>query len=137
MVDVNDGNQIGTIVDINHGGNIKLVQGCILNLKVLIFPPPPILIYIFSPPKSIIMRGCALCNFVHFSQLGKKYAYFLPIGEKICIFLLFYIFSIIFFPQPVIWPYFCPQGGGGSNKKIYTPKLVSTIYTPGFMRFWA
>ena len=45
-----------------------------------------------------------------FNQLGKKYA-FSP---------LFYTLSIIFFPQPVIWPYFI-YGGGGCKKKNINP----------------
>ena len=58
------------------------------------------------------------------SQLGKKYAYFFPIGEKFAFSSCFYPFSIIFFPQPVIWPYFPPPRGGGQTEK-YTPLSMS------------
>ena len=63
------------------------------------------------------------CNFVNFKSIGTKYAYFLQIGDKICIFPLFSS------PQHVIWPYFAPgpgEGGGVSNRK-YTP-LVFYLY---------
>ena len=89
------------------------------------------------------MRGCApqgkkmLASFVQFCkfQLGKKYAFFLPIGGKICIFPPFQIsfnhfypptcYLAIFFcllPQHVTWPYFsvCPPPHPRSNRK-YTP----------------
>ena len=39
--------------------------------------------------------------------MGIKYSYFLPLGEKICIFPLFLSLFNHFFPQPVILPYFC------------------------------
>ena len=50
------------------------------------------------------------CNFVYFKSIGEKYA-FPP---------LFSSPFDHFFPQPVIWPYFYPLGGG-ANRKIYTP----------------
>ena len=73
-------------------------QGCILNLKSYFLPPPPSWFIFFPQLKSMIMRG-ARCRrkivslFLQliifymyiFSQKGKKYAYFLPIGGKICI----------------------------------------------------
>ena len=90
------------------------------------------------------MRGCAphakkmLASFVQFCkfQLGKKYAFLLPIGGKICIFPPFQIpfnhfhpptcYLAIFFcllPQHVTWPYFsvCPPPSPPVKQKIYTP----------------
>ena len=114
----------------------EIMQMCILCLKFIFLPPPPFW-FIFCPqPKFIIMRGCALQakNFPPFfailyilSQLGEKYAYFLPIAEKNMHFPSFFISFQFFFPQPVIWPYFCPPPRGregGSNRKIYTPEIM-------------
>ena len=68
-------------------------QGCKLNFKFSFCPHPPFLIHIFSPNN--LLRGSArrsrkllslfFCNFVYFKSIGEKYAYFLTIGEKICI----------------------------------------------------
>ena len=43
---------------------VKKIQGCLLNLKFIFLPTPP-------------------SSFIFFLQLRKKYAHFLPIGEKI------------------------------------------------------
>ena len=109
--------------------NLYVAQGCILHLKLIFFAPPPFLINFF-PNEIYYIEGCApqgkfsalfFAILVILSQLGEKYAYFLPIDEKICIFPPFFIPFQSFFPQHVIWPYFCPspaRGGGGQNKKI-------------------
>ena len=83
-------------------------------IKFILLPPPPSWIHIFAPNEVYYNEGlCEKCSAFFcailyiFSQLGKKYTYFFPIGEKICIFPpFFYPLSIIFSPQPVIWPYF-------------------------------
>ena len=72
---------------------ITIYKGCILNFNFIFCPPPSW--FIFVPRmKMIILMGCApqAKNFQLFcailkilSQLGKKYAYFWPIREKICI----------------------------------------------------
>ena len=74
------------------------------------FCPPPFLIYILSPTE-IYYNDFQhfLCNFVYFKS-RKKYAYFFPSGQQLFIpppFL--YPLSIIYFPQPVIWPYLYPS----------------------------
>ena len=103
------------------------ISGVYIKFEVHI-SPPPFLIYTFSPTEIDSNEGvraacekfsALFCNFVYFKSIGEKYAYFLPIGEKICISPLFYPLSIIFFPQPVIFPYFSPGGGGQTEK--YTP----------------
>ena len=106
-------------------------QGCILNLKFIFLPPPPLLDLYFFPNRTLLLWGgnnfqpffLQFCifqvnrgkNMHNFYQLGKKYA-FSP---------LFVSPLNNFFPQPVIWPYFCPPGGG-ANRKIYTPVLNKT-----------
>ena len=73
-----------------------------IKFEIHIFVPPPILIYIFSPPKIYYnewLRSVPQAKNVQpffkilyiLSQSGKKYAYFLPIGEK-------YAFSSFFIP---------------------------------------
>ena len=61
-------------------------------------------------------------NMHNFYQLGKKYA-FSP---------LFVSPLNNFFPQPVIWPYFCPPPKQKTNRKIYTPanKPLVTMMIP-------
>ena len=72
-----------------------LWQGCILNFKFIFLPSLPFLIHVFPQMKFILMRGCAPepTNCQPFSPklLGKKYAKYLPIGEK-------YEFSPFFHP---------------------------------------
>ena len=72
--------------------NIKqqLHQGCIYKILNSYFWPPPLHDSYFSKINLIIMRGCApqrykfpaffVAVLLILSQLGKKYAYFLPIG---------------------------------------------------------
>ena len=66
----------------------------------------------YAPLAKIFSLFFAILN--NLCQLGEKYAYFLPIGEKFASSQL----SIIFWP---IWQYFFFFWGGGSNRKIYTP----------------
>ena len=114
-------------------GRIKKIKnylnsaGVFIKIEIHIFVPPPSRFIFF--PQLFNMRGCGpqakncppFFNFGYFKSIGGKYAYFLPIGGKICIFpSFFYPLSIIFFPQPVIRPYFCPfppPGGGGVKQK--------------------
>ena len=80
-----------------HGDQNIVQAGVYIKFEIHIFaPPPPFLIYIFPQMKFNMMSGWAggkISAFFSaiFSQLGKRYAYFLPIGEKICIFLPFFI----------------------------------------------
>ena len=56
-------------------------------------------------------------NFVKFKAIGGKYAYFLPIGEKICIFPPFFIpFQSFFSPNMVFGNIFANK-----QTKKYTP----------------
>ena len=90
-------------------------------MKFIFLPPPPFLIYVFSltdykeAHTGEIFSAFFFAILYILSQLGKKYA-FLP---------LFLSSFNHFFPQPVIWPYFCPPPpwGGGVNRKIYTPEI--------------
>ena len=76
-------------------------ERCILNLKFIFLPPPTPLNYIFSPTvKFEKFPALFFCNFVYFKSIGEKYA-FSP--------FLFIPFQYFFFPQPVVWPYFCPK----------------------------
>ena len=59
------------------------------------------MIFIFSP-KEIWKIFTLFGNFVHFNW-GKKYAYFLRIGKKICIFTLFSSPFNHFVPQHIFW----------------------------------
>ena len=91
------------------------------------------------------MRGCTpqaencqsfLCIFVKkISQLGRKYAYFLPIGKKYAFSTLFSFPFNHFFPQLFIWPYFCPPPSPppGKQKSIHPCNLNdrSIFYTVG------
>jgi len=88
--------------------------------------PPPFFIYIFSPTEFFFNEGVRAAGenisdffFVIFyilSQLGKKYAYFLPILSPFNQF-----FSptccLAIFPLP-------PWGGGGGKTEKYTPLHV-------------
>ena len=112
-------------------GDSCLVQGCILNLKFIFLPPPLLDLYFFPNRNLLIMRGCApqVKSFKPFlsilyilSQQGKKYTFFLPIeGGEQHFPPFFYPLSIIFPPQPVIWPYFCPPPPGRGQTEKYTP----------------
>ena len=53
-------------------------------------------------------------NFVRFKIIIEKYAYFLPISEKICISPPF-LSLMIFFSQKSLFGYIFSQGGGGRN----------------------
>ena len=50
-------------------------------------------------------------------KLGKKYAYFIPVGE-----------INYFFPQHVIWPYLAPPPGGGSILLYNINKPIVNIW---------
>ena len=93
------------------------LQGCILNLKFIFLTPPPSWFIFLSQMKFYegVRAACdnfsgffvLFCKFLvnwgknmhTFYQLGKKYAFPPP---------FFHSLSIIFFPQHVIWSYFCP-----------------------------
>ena len=56
-------------------------------------------------------QGWFSAFFLQFCQLRKKYAYYWPIEEKICLSF--------------------PGEGGGANRKIYTPTHGKSILGPG------
>ena len=109
---------------INSQKRSRRKQGCKLYLKFI--SPPPFLDLYFCPQlKFIKMRGerrrleivslFFCCNFVDFKWIGEKNMHtFYELGKKsnwgkIMHFSpFFHPLSIIFFPQHVIWSYFCP-----------------------------
>jgi len=63
------------------------------------------------------------CHFENLSQLGKKYAYFLSIGGKICIFPPHFQS----FPNMLSGHILPPPPWGRLNRKIYTPDTTRNI----------
>ena len=121
----------------------RINQGCIFNLKFIFMdPPPPTFWFIFLPHLKCIttstpsrhrrkMFSIFFCAILYIlSQLGKKYTFFLPIGEKICIIPHFFIPFQYFFPPNLLFGHICPPppGVGGSNRKICTPVTICTLY---------
>ena len=96
-----------------------LKSGVYIKFELHIFCPPPFLIYIFAPTEIYYNEGvCAAGD--QFSTFFCNFVYFKSIGEKICLLFtnwgknmhfppFFYPLSIMYFPQPVIQPYFCPK----------------------------
>ena len=92
------------------------------------FCPPPFLIDIFAPIATCHNDGVRAAGekcsaffgqiLYILSQLGKKYAYFLPAGEKICISPLFPSPFNNFFPNMLFGHIFA------SNRKIYNPVVI-------------
>ena len=111
--------QLTSEVYIYNRNNSQWKQGCILNLEFIF--PPPFFIYIFPQKKLITNRGCSPQAknvqpfFAILSRLGEKYAYFLPIGEKIWISSPFSSPFNNFFPPTRSLAIFLPRGGGGQN----------------------
>ena len=69
------------------------------------------------------------CNFVYFESIGEKICILFTNWEKNMHFPpIFYPLSIIFSPQPVIWPYFCPN----SQTEKYTPLSLLNIFLSFF-----
>ena len=104
-----------------------LVQGCILNLKFIF---PPFFLFIFFPQMKFPPQGKNLQPFFAIlkilSQLGKRYAYFLPIGGKKWIFPPFFIpFQSFFFPNMLFGYIFAPpkQKNIHPQNKKYDLKL--------------
>ena len=92
-------------------------QGCILKFEIDFLPPPPFLIYIFSPNVIYYIEGlCAAGE--KFSAFFVNFINFKSIGETIYIFPPFFIPFQSFFP-PNIWPYW------GKTEK-YTPLCPET-----------
>ena len=95
------------------------------------FAPIPFLIYIFSPTEIYYNEG-VLPQAKNYETFFSNFVYFKSIGDKILftnmgkIAPLFFIpFQSFFSPNLLFGHIFAPprEGGGGSNRKIYTRPL--------------
>ena len=118
------------------------MQGCILNLKFIFLPPPPLFFFwlIYLPQMFNIRRGYApqaknvqpcFAILKILNKLGKIMHTFYQSGEKYAFFPLFSSPFNNLFPQHVIWPFFCPPppaGGEVKQKNIHPWNNVETLF---------
>ena len=97
---------------------LHTLSGVYIKLEIHIPPPPSW--FIFFPQLKFILGGCARMGkllspfFAISSQLGKKFAYFLPMGEKYAFPPFFHPLSIIFTPN-LLFGHIPPPPPRGAN----------------------